>query len=420
MSDNIFENDNTKELDNSEINAENEALTAPEDVSETAEAAANEAAEEIKAVEPAAEPKEKEPEKKPKKTISSTGKSGTGKKKSTGSKSSSGKKSTSGKKPAGKTTGKKSTKKKKKKKKKVTFQRSQEEIRNQTRKTLEACAFMLPWFIGLAVFFAYPILNSLRLSFSQITKVAGWQMEWIGISNYVDIFKDVSFTSTLVQAIEQIVIYVPSVVILSMILAVLLNGKLVCRGVLRSIFFLPVLLGTGYIIQQLLGMQVDADAASAGYEAFSSNMDRGITMPYELEAFIPEQFVTIIEAIFAEITQILWRSGVQILIFLSGLQAVTPAIYESARVDGATEWEMFWKITIPSLAPVTVLSIIYTIVDTATSDSNAMISLITNQGDASANMATAAAMSWIYLFVVLAFVGVVLFFTRNQHSTAEQ
>jgi len=325
--------------------------------------------------------------------------------------------STAKKKSTGK-NGKK--KKKKKKKKKVAFQRSQAEIKNQTRKTLEACAFMLPWFIGLLVFFAYPIIESLRLSFSQITKTANWEMEWVGLSNYTNVFKDSGFTTTFVQAIEQLLVYVPSIVILAMILAVLLNTKLVARGVLRSIFFLPVLLGTGYISQQLLGIQVDSAAAAAGYDAFTSNMDRGITMPRELLVFIPDQFVTIIEAVFGQITQILWRSGVQILIFLSGLQSITPAIYESARVDGATEWEMFWKITIPSLAPVTVLTIIYTIVDTATSDSNPMISMITGNTSSNESMSIAAAQSWLYLFVVLAFVGVVLFCTRHQNSTAEQ
>ena len=437
MSDNIFENGNTvdsemkdsadvsKDTATPELSGESSevsAETAAVEVAGTSDPAAGEAA--VAPRETAAEPVKSEGapdagEKKadaPKKSSSGTKKTSSGSKNSSGKKksssgkkkSSSGSKSASGK-PSSSSKGKTTGKKKKKKKKKVTFQRSRAEIRSQTRKTLEACAFMLPWFIGLLVFFAYPILNSLRLSFSQITKIVGWEMDFVGISNYTTIFKDSTFTSVFTSAMWQIVVYVPSIVILSLILAVLLNTKMVLRGAFRSIFFLPVLLGTGYIVQQLLGQQIDESAAAAGYEAFTS-----------LIVFIPDQFVSVIEAVFSEITQILWRSGVQILIFLSGLQSIPTSVYESARVDGATEWEMYWKITIPSLAPVTVLTIIYTIVDTATSDSNSMISLITTNSGESTNMALAAAMSWSYLFVVLAFVGVVLFFTRKQHSTVEQ
>lgn len=424
MSDNLFENENTMETEmteetvvSSEITPASEEAPAQETVADVAveETTATEVVtEETAAVEAVAGAAVAGTEAAPKPKKKATS-SGSGKKKS-GSKS--------GTKSGAKSSGKKGTgKKKKKKKKKVTFQRSQEEIKNQTRKTLEACAFMLPWFIGVLLFFAYPILTSLRLSFSQITSTRDYQMEWVGLSNYITIFKDSAtggFIPSFVNAIEKLVIYVPSVVILAMILAVLLNTKLVGRGVLRSIFFLPVLLGTGYIIQQLLGMQVDPAAEAAGYTEFTSNLDRGIALPEELLVFIPEQFADVITAIFGEITQILWRSGVQILIFLSGLQSISPAVYESARVDGATEWEMFWKITIPSLAPVTVLTIIYTIMDTATSDSNPMIQLITNNSDGSQNMALASAQSWIYLLVVLAFVGIVLFCTRKQNSTAEQ
>ncbi len=420
MSDNnIFENENTVETELTEETVPASELTpaSEEAVAETApEVTAQAVAEEEAAsVAPAADPKTAPKPKK--KSTSSEG----GKKKSSGKKKSGSK---SGSKSGGKTSGKKGTgKKKKKKKKKVTFQRSQEEIKNQTRKTLEACAFMLPWLIGILVFFAYPILTSLRLSFSQITSTRDYQMEWVGLSNYITIFKDSAvggFLPSFINSVKQLIIYVPSIVILAMILAVLLNTKLVGRGVLRSVFFLPVLLGTGYIIQQLLGMQVDPAAQAAGYTEFTSNLDRGIALPEELLVFIPDQFADIITAVFGEITQILWRSGVQILIFLSGLQSISPAVYESARVDGATEWEMFWKITIPSLAPVTVLTIIYTIMDTATSESNPMIQLITNNSDGTQNMALASAQSWIYLFVVLAFVGIVLFATRKQNSTAEQ
>ncbi len=359
-----------------------------------------------------------------KKTSSSTGtkksSSTTGTKKSSGTGTKKAGTASSGKKSSGK-------KKKGKKKRKVTLQRSRAEIKSQTRKTLEAVAFMLPWLIGLLVFFAYPIITSLQLSFSRITRIMGFEMEFVGLRNYTGLFNNSEFTSAFMNALGQMIIFVPSVVIISMILAVLLNGKIVFRGLFRTMFFLPVLLGTGYILQQLLGMEVDQAAAQAGYEMMSSEMSRGITVPENLLAFIPPQFATVIELVFSQITQILWRSGVQILIFLSGLQSISTSVYESARVDGATEWEMFWKITIPSLAPVTVLTIIYTIVDSATDLTNPLINLIVNTTNGVtgtgengvADYGGAAAMSWIYMAVVLAMVGIVLFATRKTNNGVE-
>lgn len=396
MSDEMLENmTEVEKTEAAETSAE--VTEAPaEPVAETADSTSS--AEE-------AAPAEKPTEEKPKK-----------KKSSSSSSSKSGSKS-SGKKSGGKSTGKK---KKKKKKKKVVLKRSQAEIKNQTRRTLEAMAFALPWLIGLCVFFAYPLISSFRLSFSQITKIAGWEMKWVGFQNYAGLFNDSNFTSAFANSLKDMVIFVPSVVILAMIIAVLLNTKMAFRGVFRSIFFLPVLLGAGYILQQLLGENVDAAAAEAGY-TMATEMTRGIEMPQNLQVLLPESFVSVIEAIFSQITKILWRSGVQILIFLSGLQSISDSVYESARVDGATEWEMFWKITIPSLAPVTLLTIVYTIVDCATDTSSPIISLIvttTSGGGADSNMGSAAAMSWIYLAVVLAMIGIVMFATRKTGNNA--
>lgn len=392
MSDEIFENvTNT---------GDETVLAAEEQVTETLVDSTPETTE-ITESEPSAEaPAEAKTEEKPKKKTTSSTSTG---KKSTGKKS----------------TGK-NGKKKKKKKKKVVLKRSQAEIKNQTRRTLEAMAFALPWLIGVCVFFAYPLISSIRLSFSQITKIAGWEMGFVGLQNFRQLFSDPGFTTAFMNSLMDMIIFVPSVVILSMIIAVLLNTKMAFRGVFRSIFFLPVLLGAGYILQQLLGESVDPAAIDAGY-TMTTEMTRGIEMPKNLQVLLPEALVTIIEAIFGQITKILWRSGVQILIFLSGLQSISDSVYESARVDGATEWEMFWKITMPSLAPVTLLTIVYTIVDCATDTSSPIISLIvttTSGGDTNSNMGYAAAMSWAYLAVVLVMIGVVMFATRKSGNNA--
>ncbi len=270
-----------------------------------------------------------------------------------------------------------------------------------------AFIFMAPWIIGLLVFFAYPFCSSVTLSFSKITSLFGYKFGWVGLENYQRLFfEDVRFLPLLLQSLRQTVIHVPCIVILSMILAVFLNTKLRLRGVLRSVYFLPVLLGTGYVMTQLLGQS----GATSGTESLS----RGLEIPPGLLELFSGRTLSVIKVVFDNITMILWGCGVQILIFLSGLQAISPALYESARVDGATEWEMYWKITLPMLAPVTVMTIIYTIISTFTNLSNPVIDYMLEVGKDLRSAGLAAAMGWVYLALVLVIVVIVLAFSRHK------
>ena len=97
------------------------------------------------------------------------------------------------------------------------------------------------------------------------------------------------------------------------------------------------------------------------------------------------------------------------LIFLAGLQSISPSIYESAYMEGASSWETFWKITFPMISPMILVNTIYTVIDSFTSSSNTVMSYISSvyNGSNGGNTVRATAMSWIYFLVIIAILAVV-------------
>ena len=202
------------------------------------------------------------------------------------------------------------------------------------------------------------------------------------------------------------------ILMFSLFMAVLLNQKMAGRAVFRAIFFIPVILSTGLMAsieaENLLGSYMDnaqgiqdgsgQDTATeivsaVDFERLFSNMAIGT----ELLDFV-------INAI-NNIYDIVNRSGVQMLIFLAGLQSISPAIYESVKVDGATGWETFWKITFPMISPMILVNSVYTIIDSFTAESNVVMSFIAEKYEKS--NVIASAMSWVYFLIIIAIIAIV-------------
>lgn len=275
----------------------------------------------------------------------------------------------------------------------------------EERSLKESLMFASPWIVGFLIFFLYPIVTSVRLSFSSITSLANFTLTFVGLENYKEIlFFNTEYVPTLLSSMLQTIIFVPCIVFLSMVFAVILNNKIKFKGFFRVVFFLPVLLGTGYVMQQLLG---------TGAEGATTQSVNGIMIPAQIEAMLSPTVVEVISMIFGNVTLILWKSGVQIIIFLAGLQSVSASVYESAKIDGATAWETYWKITMPMLAPITVLCIVYTVVDSFTDLSNEVISYIMNYSKVQTSYGPAAAMSWLYLLFVMIIMAAIFLFARR-------
>lgn len=278
--------------------------------------------------------------------------------------------------------------------------------------------FVLPFVIGFIILYIPMLVSSIEFSFSKIHVLgkAGYALEFIGIENYREaLFSDANFVRTLTESIQQLVLDVPAIVIFSLFMAIVLNQKMIGRAVFRAIFFIPVILATGLIDQidqsnaamdYMNSGGIDTGAGGAESEGLINTMDiTNLLGNMVIGTELVEYVVNIVNNIF----NIVNRSGVQMLIFLSGLQSISPAIYESCKMDGATGWETFWKITFPMISPMILVNTIYTVIDSFTSESNVVMTYINkvyNEGTLRPRELSSA-MSWVYFLLVLVLIGLV-------------
>ena len=265
------------------------------------------------------------------------------------------------------------------------------------RETAFGYFFVWPYLLGTVAFFGFPLVFSGYISFGEFSLAyGGFRVELVGVEHYVDAFmKDIEFTQVLWGTVQETVLKTPLIVAFSLIMAILLNKKIPGRGVFRTICFLPFLLGSGQVMRMLLGMGVDGEALSVA---------RGIVLPPYIQEYIGPTLTELAFAFFDNITLILWRSGVPVILFLSGLQSIPVALYEAALMDGASEWELFWKVTLPMMANVMLLTTVFCVIESFCDPSNPMVDLFYNRAFRQLEYSASAAMSWIYFLMVLIFV----------------
>jgi ABC-type sugar transport system permease subunit len=267
----------------------------------------------------------------------------------------------------------------------------------ETRDRLTGTLFFLPWLIGFFAFTVYPVIYSVRLSFSNVLLLPGKTvLDFVGGMFYDHAWNvDTVFKEYLGSAVMLIGTSTPVIIVFSLIIAILLNSHFRGRSFFRVIYFLPVIIMSGPAISKLL-TSYTVDFSSKNPEIFSF-LDK-------LPGFInsPAEFIL------NHMVLILWFSGVQIIVFLSGLQKISPSLYEAAAIDGADGWERFWKITLPHIAPLAMICAVYTIVDVSNYSNLAVNTKITaHLFDTSRLYSFSAAMSWIYFIVLFLILGVV-------------
>ncbi len=282
------------------------------------------------------------------------------------------------------------------------------------RKARNGWFFVMPFVIGLVVLYLPIILDSICFSFFEIVIVrgGGYVLEFKGIEFYSDAFtKDTNFSTTLLSGIQQLFVDTPMILIFSLFIAVILNQKMLGRAAFRAIFFIPVVLSTGLmetinagdLLADSMGSEgggiSDGTGGNAASEIVSAVDIERLFANVKIGAGLVEYVTGAVNSIF----DIVNRSGVQMLIFLAGLQSISPAIYEASSIEGATAWETFWKITFPMISPMILVNAIYTIIDSFTSQSNVVMSYIT--GIYENNKGLATAMSWVYFIVIMAIIG---------------
>ena len=282
------------------------------------------------------------------------------------------------------------------------------------RKARSGYIFVLPFILGLVLVYLPILLDSVWLSFGYLETVMDpstgelvSEMRYVGFEYYIVAFEDEAFLTALLESLQQLLFQVPAIIIFSLFVAVVINQKMLGRALFRAIFFIPVIISTGLMDSINAQDQMTEDSMDGidngmqnGNEEDSANQ---IISTLDVEMIFRSmklggQLVDVIVQLVNDIYNIINYSGVQMLIFLAALQSVSPAIYEACRVDGATGWETFWKVTFPMISPMILVNGIYTIIDSFTRRTNPVMVYIDTQVVDIYHQNT---MSWIYFTIVI-------------------
>lgn len=279
--------------------------------------------------------------------------------------------------------------------------------------------FIAPFLLGFLLIYLPIIYDSIRYSFHEIDIITGggYELVWVGLGNYQAALEDATFVETLLTGLTGLVIEIPAILLFSLFIAILLNQKMAGRAAFRAIFFIPVLLTTGLIADIDSGNTL-GDYMSSTTEGIDTGNTTGTSVSEIISAadiqnlfsnmIVGSELVTWVTNLVNNIFDIVNRSGVQMLIFLAGLQGISPAIYESCQIEGASSWETFWKITLPMISPMILVNAIYTVIDSFTSGSNSVMAyvneLYSSAGDGNV---ISSAMAWMYFLLVMVIVAAV-------------
>lgn len=284
-----------------------------------------------------------------------------------------------------------------------------------TRRNLMGYWFVLPFIIGLLFIYLPALWESFSFSTSDIIKESGtYHLEtpaegmWYHYDFAVN--KDPTFIRGIWESIGSMLLNVLIIIIYSLIMATVLNRNIAGKSFYRAILFLPVIIATGVIANaENFTMAANAvnDIESSGLATagglFADNGIEALLMSLNFN----ETLTNIVIGAIGNLYSIVSCSGVQLIIFLAGLQSISPAIYESATVEGATWWEGFWKITIPMISPLILVNTVYTIVDSFTQYGNTVMEAIYKM-ISSGDYESASARSFMYLAVVGVLIAIVV------------
>ena len=280
-----------------------------------------------------------------------------------------------------------------------------------------AQVFILPFYLGFLFFFLSPLIESFQMSFSNVAidPSVGYDLTSVGFENYrIAFLEDATFTTSLTTSFSAMAWKVPVIIVLSLFLAIIINQKFTGRVFVRAVFFLPVIFASGVALSMINSDSVASSAltgsvVSAGQITQTSALDSLL-----INAGFSSDVIMIATKVADNLFSMVWRSGIQMIIFLAGLQSIPSTLYEASSIEGATAWEDFWKITLPMLTPTILINLVYTIIDNFTDASNEIMMQVTNlMAKSVSKTGLASTFAWIYfVFIGLILIVVMLIFNK--------
>ena len=280
------------------------------------------------------------------------------------------------------------------------------------RRAVYGYLFILPFVLGFIFFMIKPLGQSLRMAMSEVViSNQGFQLNWNNFDNFKKaLLVDAEFNRMLVESVGQMIIRSAATIVFSFFVALLLNQKFKGRTLARSIFFLAVILSSGVLVglessNSLMAQLKDMIEESGNANSITDVLEQILVSDASgVNGISSKAFKTVFEII-DSIYDVAMASGIQIIIFLSGLQNISPSMYEAAQMEGCTSWESLWKITVPMVSPLMLVCWIYTIVDFFMKSDNQIMDKINVQMTEMLNYGFSSAMAWIYFVVCMALIG---------------
>ena len=273
--------------------------------------------------------------------------------------------------------------------------------------------FVLPFCIGFLVFFFSPMVFYVVMAFSKMSLTNnGMNFTGNGLDNFKELLlNDPQYVVSVVESLQPLLLNLFAIVLYSLFVAILMNQKFAGRGFFRAVFFLPVVVASG---SAALSGSSDKLLSNAQLllNGGSSVVDMGKDITQTIVSMFgstgaTQRLVSVVSTVVSGMYTITQASGVQILIFLAGLQSINGSLYEAAKMDGATGWESFWKITLPLISPMILVNAVYTIIDSFTTESNVVMTFISKKYSSTNGQVLSSAMSWIYFMIVIVIVSVI-------------
>lgn len=279
------------------------------------------------------------------------------------------------------------------------------------RREMKGYIFLLPWLVGFVCFFALPLAQSFIYSLSNVKMTAaGRKMSYVGFDNFKYLFnEDTVFTGLLSDFYREAILRLAVILVFSLVIAMMLNHNIKGKGMYRTIFFLPIIVVSGPVLQRLM------DEGATTVPLIESYGVSGI-----VSELLPASLANPLNSLFTQLILVLWYSGVPILIYMAGLQKIDRSVYEAALIDGAGGWVAFWKITLPAIQPMILINGIYTLVFLATSGLNNVISEINSRmfnTSFGGGYGVASAMAWVYTLTLAVGLLVIYLVTKPRKAT---
>lgn len=263
-----------------------------------------------------------------------------------------------------------------------------------------AYIFVTPFAIGLIMFFAFPLLSSIRYSFSEVKIEPGAvTTDFIGLANFKYLlFEDAKFVNQLVESLGLMFYSLPLILAFSLVVAIMLNRAFVGRTAMRALFFLPIVITASAVLpilgEGIVSMSIFESEGSLDQTEIINNLN------------IPDMFSGVITFLMSSVTDIIYKSAVQIILFLGGLQNIPAPLYEVSKIEGANKWEEFWLITFPSLRHIITLVGMYTMIDLFTGTDNILVQTAYTRIQQQ-QYGTSSALLWFYFAIVISVIAVV-------------